>query len=373
MDHVTGYHATGSLKPLITPERYYDPAAHEQEQQLLKRCAWQLVTTTDSLKRSGDYWAGQVLGSPILVRNQDDQLLAYGNVCSHRHCQMLPDGTGHQASIRCPYHGWHYGADGLTRRLPKAALFPKFEREAYRLTCYQVEACGQLVFVCLDPRAGSLRDWLGEFFQAFQEATAIDRWRLNLLTTRTCEANWKVLIEGSLESYHLDEVHANTLGADPGEAETEHFRRPKGSQFKTSWRGNGRSERLEEWSIRYLTGHFDPTYRHLHVYPNLMASFTDSLSLIYQIVPVTAESSRMHVYGFGRLASRPGWLRRVWSAGMRRAAARIAIKILDEDAAIFPKVQQGKHGAADSGIFGRCEERLYWFEQYLTERLGEHS
>lgn len=367
------YHSKQSLQPLLPPQRFYDPAAHEEELRLLRQCSWQLVTTTETLRRSGDYWAGQVLGQPILVRNQDGRLLAFGNVCSHRHCQMLPDGLGHQDTIRCPYHGWHYGPDGLTRRLPKANLFPGFDREAYRLAGYQVETCGQLVFVCLDPRAGSLRDWLGSFYQPMVEATAPQHWRLNLTETRDCDANWKVLIEGSLESYHLDEIHSHTLGADPGEEQTEHQLLDEGSSFETSARGNGRPERLEEWSIRFLTGQFDPTYRHVHVYPNLMASYADSLSLIYQIVPLTAETSRMQVYGFGRLATKPGLLRRMWSFGMRRASARIAIKILDEDAAVFPQVQKGKHGAVNVGIFGRCEERLHSFEQYLTARLGELS
>ncbi len=367
------YQAPGTLKPLLSPQRFYDPAAHEEELRLLRQCSWQLATTTEKLQRSGDYWAGQLLGQPILIRNQDGKLLAFGNVCSHRHCQMLPDGSGHQDTIRCPYHGWHYGPDGLTRRLPKANLFPGFDRDAYRLACFQVETCGQLVFVCLDPRAGTLQNWLGSFYQSMADSTVSEHWCANLVQTRDCQANWKVLIEGSLESYHLDEIHSQTLGADPGEEQTDHQLLREGSSFQTTWRGSGRAERLEEWSVRFLTGQFDPTYRHVHVYPNLMASYADSLSLIYQIVPITAETSRMQVYGFGRRPTKPGLLRQIWSAGMRRASARIAIKILDEDAAIFPQVQKGKHGAIHAGIFGRCEERLHSFEQYLSARLGELS
>lgn len=358
------YHATHSMSPRLSPSQYFTAESYREDLEHLRRSAWHLVGTTSQFSRPGDHVATTILEVPVLVRNCDGQLVGFRNVCAHRHCQLFDDGAGHSEALKCRYHGWHYGADGLTRRLPGAMNFPGFDRESHKLETFDVACCGQLVFVKLHPDAPDLPSWLGPYEAMFRDSTTADRWIENLSTRREYQANWKIPIEGSLESYHLNEVHAGTFGSDPGEQASEHQLCDQGTMFLTNARGESLAERLEAWSIRFLTGSFDSTYRHIHLFPNLMASLTESITLVYQIQPLAAERSDMRVIGFGRAAERTGLHRRCWSFGMRRASAKIAAKILDEDAAIFPRVQIGKRGAVDNGIFGRCEERLDAFHRY---------
>jgi len=98
---------------------------------------------------------------------------------------------------------------------------------------------------------------------------------------------------------------------------------------------------------------------------------TETITLVYQIEPLSAQRCQMTVIGLGRSPSRPGRLKHLWAWGMRRMSARIAMKIFMEDATIFPLVQNGKRGAVDHGIFGRCEERLDAFHKYWAAPNGQ--
>jgi len=355
--------------PRLSPQSYYEPNAHDEDVARLRKSAWHLVGTTDQLASSGDYIATNVLGVPILIRRFDDQILGFRNVCAHRHCQLVDDGTGRTNELKCRYHGWHYGSDGRTRRIPAAKNFPMLDRECHRLETFAVDTVGQLVFLRLSDSVPSLRKWLGDFEEPLRLSCNIKDWKLNLNTRFTYDANWKIPVEGSLESYHLDEVHANTFGSDPGEEASHHELNSKGTWFHTESRGRSFVERVEEASVRWLTGDFNPQYRHFHLFPNFMASLTETITLVYQIEPLSSQQCQMNVIGLGRIPRRRDIPRRMWSWGMRRISSRIAMKVFLEDAKIFPIVQAGKRHAIDHGVFGRCEERLDAFHKYWARPL----
>ena len=49
--------------------------------------------------------------------------------------------------------------------------------------------------------------------------------------------------------------------------------------------------------------------------------------------------------------------------------ALLSYQVLKEDLQIFRHVQRGEQAAADTSIFGRCEERLYAFQNFLTDQI----
>ncbi len=361
------YHAQRSMSPVIPRSDYGSPEAFARDVRVLRDNSWQLVGTFAEVAEPGDYLACETLGIPILVRNFEGTWAAFLNVCAHRHCLLVDQGCGNAPTLKCRYHGWNYGVDGRTRKLPGAKNFPKFDRETHRLQNFRVEACGELLFVNFRPDGPSLADALKGDFIELCRATNPDQWKRNLATHFDFDADWKIPIEGSLESYHLEEVHAATFGHDPGEEHTTHHLRDHGTEFSTSFRTHSFLERMEERSIRFLTGDFRGQYRHLHLFPNVMASLNDSVSLIYQTTPVAPGKSRMKVWGFGRTATRGGIVGKALAVAMRRASARMAVKVLGEDAGIFPKVQAGMTAIdpdhpSSRGVLGRCEERLHAFQ-----------
>ncbi|PHQ34276.1 aromatic ring-hydroxylating oxygenase subunit alpha [Rhodopirellula bahusiensis] len=369
------YHATTSQPALLPSNWYTDSTIHRREAAALGRAGWQLVTTTTGLSKPGDYQAMDRLGVPLIVRNHDGELVALRNVCAHRQCQLVTEGGGHAKDLKCPYHGWQYGGDGRTRKIPAAKNFPHFDRERYRLNRYPVQVVGQLVFVNLAGEATTPGDddWVGDF----AAKTDAKLWQQVLHEELEYSCDWKIPIEGSLESYHLSEVHSQTFGNDPGENESTHELLSWGTRFRTDARDDSFLARMEERVMRWLVGEFGPHYQHVHVFPNIMASFTDTMSLVYQITPTGTSKSKITVFGFTRRPKRSGIIAGRVASGLGRSAASMARKVLDEDAAIFPLVQAGMNSAClddtsqqTGRIFGRCEERLHAFHVHWSSLMN---
>ena len=360
--------------PLDASAYTTEQAFQSDRRQLLG--SWQLVASTDMLSDQGAYYSTEKLGVPIVVRNHDGRLIAFRNVCAHRSCQIVSDGSGKSDQIKCPFHGWQYGADGRTRKIPAAKNFPHHDRQSYRLETFRVCTVGQLVFVHLnqappDGRDSASQAPLDDWTEAFSHGTDASRWRRVLHREWEFPCDWKIPIEGSLESYHLAEVHPGTFGEGPDEAASDHLLRPSGTQFQTSKRDASPLAKWEERLIRMITGEFDRRYRHVHVFPNVMATFTGTISLIYQINPTACGHCRMSLIGFTPLATRASMMGRIMAWSIGRAASRLAQKVLCEDAEIFPLVQNGLRSAVSPRILGRCEERIHAFQSHWLSTLDE--
>ena len=216
-------------------------------------------------------------------------------------------------------------------------------RREHKLRMYPVRQVGSMLLVHLNSESsaspeedGSIDDW-SRWEAFFADATSRDRWRFILHEQLDYECDWKIPIEGSLESYHLDEVHAGTFGSAPAEADCEHELESSGTVFVTQARGKSLTSKLESAAVRGITGQFDPSYRHLHLFPNVMATITDSLVLVYQIYPTDYRRSRMTVFGWVPRSRRLGPFGRYIGWWLGVFASRMARRVLAEDAAIFTR------------------------------------
>jgi hypothetical protein len=62
---------------------------------------WHLVATNGELARHGDFITCAIFGTPIIVRRHDDQLVAFVNVCAHRHARLTHIRCGSSERLRC--------------------------------------------------------------------------------------------------------------------------------------------------------------------------------------------------------------------------------------------------------------------------------
>ena len=117
-------------------------------------------------------------------------------------------------------------------------------------------------------------------------------------------------------------------------------------------------------------GH-EPTnqYWQHHVFPNLLISHTDSLTLVQTVRPITGESSVTDVWQYARQSVRSNLISKITASLWGRFLGWLSYKILKEDIGIFSRVQRGEQAATDRAILGRCEERLNAFEEFLLERI----
>ena len=99
----------------ITKERYYDREFFELEKQYLWPRVWQMACRLEEIPRAGDWVEYEICDqSIVVVRQRDDSVKAFYNVCPHRATQLC-NGAGRAAGgpdhVPVPRvavgHRWH--------------------------------------------------------------------------------------------------------------------------------------------------------------------------------------------------------------------------------------------------------------------------
>lgn len=373
----TMYQSSVAFEAPLSPRMFFAADAHARENQFVFETTWQLIGLASSICKPGQYISTEVGSVPIVVRNFDGQLVALRNVCSHRHCTLVSARQGRSEKLKCPFHGWEFGADGRTRKIPAAKNFPDFDRERYTITSFPVERCGDLLFVRTSNDGASLREWLGELFTRIETWTSGPDWKPTVSRLLPMPANWKIPVEVSLESYHIPEVHPQSFGEDPGETKSEHAFAENSSSFFTSFNTPRLINKLlkvcESFIMKVLGTPFSAKYEHHHIYPNLLISHTPSLTLVQIVRPLTATTCVSDVWQYGRQSKRRNPISKMTAWLWGRFTGWLSYQILKEDMRIFSHVQRGEQAATDRSILGRCEERLYAFQKFLHDRIENQN
>ena len=190
---------------------YTDSAFFSVEVERIFTPAWHFVGRLDELENTGDFLVvDTVVGSALVCRDQEGRCRAYINSCRHRGTR-LKNVSGRCASFVCPYHAWTYGHDGQLRSAPGMDA-QNFDLGDFSLAPVRLNTWGGFVFICFDPKAPTLVDWLGDLperMACYDPQNLVCTGRIDF----TVNANWKFLIENALEAYHTGTVHRETLGA----------------------------------------------------------------------------------------------------------------------------------------------------------------
>jgi phenylpropionate dioxygenase-like ring-hydroxylating dioxygenase large terminal subunit len=356
------------LEHLLRPADYFSPGQHSLELERLFRPGWHVVAGTADLARPGDFITCDLLGQPLQVRNLDGEPHAFLNVCAHRHCLLTHAPRGHNPHFRCQYHGWEYDRDGHTARIPDARCFRPFDRDNARLRKFRVETCGELVFVCLDDNSPPLAEYLGPFAQTCRGWFAppfrqVWTWQTDY------RANWKVVIENSLESYHIPCLHQKTFGKLPPEETCRHELAERYTTFSTpetiSW-----ISAIQNFLVRSLGQPTTNVYTHHHAHPHMTFMSLDVMRMAQVVLPTSPTTCRHRVW----LYSLRGTRNNPWAWLVRRLLARLVVRVarqvLLEDVPIFGDVQQGLEASPHPGVIGTREERVHAFQKYLLAACG---
>ena len=192
----------------LPSEWYTDPALYELEQRRVFGRSWQYAGHLGKVREPGDYFTCQAGRVPIVVvRGKDGELRAFLNICPHR-AHPVASGEGNRSSLQCRYHAWTFKLDGVLSGAPRSEREPDFDKSAHCLTQAQVGCLGELVFVNPDPTAPSLEQTL-DAFPGLVGGAGVDVAAGTYRGTRffDVEANWKIIVENSIECYHCATIH----------------------------------------------------------------------------------------------------------------------------------------------------------------------
>ena len=212
---------------------FVDKDIFEAERRLIFDKSWLFAGHVSEFPKPGDFITRHVGGRPLILVNSDDgQIRALLNTCRHRGNLVCREHKGSKAEVfRCFYHGWIFNTRGELKGIPgEAAYSDAFDREALGLEptprMHNHRGC---IFVSYDPDIESFEDFMGEALKIFDNT--LDQGDMEFtegVFKYSMRANWKLLVENSLDGYHAAHTHERffthfmpTMGlADAGIAKT---------------------------------------------------------------------------------------------------------------------------------------------------------
>lgn len=354
--------------PLVNPVGVYTSAqVFEAERVRLFRERPVVACLSADVRDPGDCYATESGGVPVLiVRQADRSLRAFANICRHRGSPLAPPGpTSVSRSLVCGFHGWTYGLDGTLKARPHSVGgFAELDDACSGLVPLPVaEAHGMVLVRAGGGRAIDTGEALGAMGDEIDEFDFASYHRFGDWQSEW-SANWKLLVETFLETYHVPALHPTTVG--------RHFvSRPSvwepfgpnlrfHSLMKSVFDQRDRDE--SEWN---LLRHGTVEY---FVSPNAVLNYSVDHVAVYWFEPLAPDRTRvlMTVY-----TPRPVEL----DEQRTHFEKTIALHRRVSGGEDFPKQQEVQRALA-SGlmrevVFGRNEPAAIHFHQTLRELLGK--
>jgi phenylpropionate dioxygenase-like ring-hydroxylating dioxygenase large terminal subunit len=197
---------------LLDARHYWDPRQFELELERVFRRAWFPVCPSANVANPRDFVVWDRLGeSVVIVRQDDGTITAWHNVCQHRGAKLVSgSGTCKSGRFKCPWHGFVYDVKGAVKSVPMRELFDPSELEGLRTPSARVVEWAGFVWLTLSDDLPDLREYLGEIFNELAWY-GIERFEPKYHTEITLKANWKVVVDGFNETWHVPFTHSDTL------------------------------------------------------------------------------------------------------------------------------------------------------------------
>ncbi|WP_394537159.1 aromatic ring-hydroxylating dioxygenase subunit alpha [Lysobacter enzymogenes] len=198
---------------LVDRRAYVDADIAQLEQQRIFDRCWLYVGHESEVPAPGAFATRNVGGRPvILARGDDGTVRVFANTCMHRGAFVCREAAGTAKAFRCPYHSWVYSNQGELIGVPgQDAYGDCFDRADYALKQHRMDSYRGFVFIAFDEAgAGSLSDYLAEakeYLDLIADQSEVGMEVVRGTQLHGAKANWKLLIENSVDLYHFRALH----------------------------------------------------------------------------------------------------------------------------------------------------------------------
>jgi Rieske 2Fe-2S family protein len=282
----------------LPAEAYLSPEVFDWEQETFFERSWVCVGRDENLRNPGDQTATRIGAEGILlVRGQDGELRAFYNSCRHRGHELLECGASTNFRvIKCPYHAWVYGLDGVNRAAPRFSEIPSFDNADFPLIPARVVEWHGWIFVNASGDANEFAEHIGNLeghianFEAERLFTAAGH-------EYEVRANWKTITENYHECYHCPSIHPELCVVTPPDSgrNYEHTGAWVGGDmelkdFAETMSLTGESKGV---AIRGLDDYQRRTVLYVGLLPNLLLSLHPDYIMTHRFEPLGPDRTRV--------------------------------------------------------------------------------
>jgi phenylpropionate dioxygenase-like ring-hydroxylating dioxygenase large terminal subunit len=345
---------------------YTDHTRAQQESALIAREPV-MVASSDELAEAGQFYTTTIGNTNVLVvRQQDGGIRAFRNVCRHRCAVVESAQSGRRRAFSCPYHGWTYDVDGSLVRVPdQADSFPNIDRAGRGLKELTAAERHGMVWV-VEEAGGPLRveKYLGVDVDGELADLKLDTYKFYRAERFDQPANWKLIMDGFLEVYHVQYLHPTTVGKSSMsnvllvDQLQQHMR-------LVSARKDLRTLRQEHGDVFDIQRGIILTYILL---PSTVVVYVRDHVEIWSIIPNTDDPTRTVVTLRFLIPEHlhTDQQHRYWQSNWDIVTGAVR----DEDWEMARKIQRNLIGGDADMVLGRNELALHHFHRYIHDQVS---
>jgi len=200
----------------LPSKSYTDQEFWEKECDTVLSEGWLFVGFVHEFLKSGDVIPSFIAGKPILlVKNNNKDITAFHNVCSHRCLKLVDEKKNVGKIIRCPYHSWTYNLEGKLIAAPHIGGINKHKPKGFKflehgLKPIRIHIWHDWIFINLNGKAKKFEEYAKPLIKKFEDVNFNKLKYAATLDFGKINTNWKFLIENFIEPYHVQFVHKTT-------------------------------------------------------------------------------------------------------------------------------------------------------------------
>lgn len=344
----------------LPAEVYGDEDIFETEQEDIFKDSWQYVGSANAVSEPGDYYTAEVADIGLFViRDDDEKLRAFFNVCPHRGSKIL-SASGQTNRIMCPYHNWTFDKEGAFCNAPSAfsnaTRNPELsddeveglDPEENSLREVHVESLGPFIFANLSEDPMPFKDLVGSIPR---ELSTDGTKNLELADTHRTklDCNWKVMTSNYLECDHCHSNHPDfvrTVDMNEYEVELRDYHSVQSGPIK-----DDHGEEIGESKFYYL-------------WPNTTINIYEEGAgySIYRIEPLGLDQTHLRAdYYFDENMPETE----------RQEFIETSLTLQEEDFELVERQHAGlTSGGITQGRFGPNEHAVHHFHRLVADQLN---
>lgn len=364
-----------------------DDAYFAHEQACLGE-VWTFLGFENDIPNVNDWFRATLGGRSIFIQRFKDGLKAFENICPHRFNQIRCEdkGNGH---VVCSFHHWQFNSKGDAAGVPKCKeYYGKTPTEiGARLNPVELSVCGGFIFGRFGS-GDSLQTWLGDGYDVLNYAAKDSE--LAGVADFEVNANWRLMMQISLDDYHAAAVHPTTFGKD-GFLNKKGFRYSRlgahsalvmGMQFSTADSVVNACQ-MQQFYLQkedYIIFQLFPTFVVAFIHATQLFGDDYAYVLIQHFIPHARNKTRFHTRFFLMPFKQQGSLlrrlyRRLAIPVVNRLFKHYMVRVNTEDNQICENIQKVSHQIQGDMLPSALEERLGWFEEvyakYVTDSIKQ--